>query len=131
MSSVSIAIRGIWAKLVLNCEQVIYMLYTKIYQIFCRKMIFMLTELKESCVNVRFTGKKIMQIGHPVDGNCKGFEIKKLKKTSSKQYMTKMRSCIYLSCLLPEFWSLKRQKYYGLSGSKLLLSRFQTLKMQD
>ena len=37
----------------------------------------MLTELKESCVNVRFTGKDIMQIGEPMDVSVEGFETKK------------------------------------------------------
>ena len=59
----------------------------------------MLIELKESCVNVRFTGKEIVQIGYPMDGNCKGFETKKIKKNKLKAIYDKNE----VMCLLIVF----------------------------
>lgn len=42
-----------------------------------------------------------------MDVNFEDFERKKRKRQISKRYLTKMGSCVYLSCLFSELRSLK------------------------
>lgn len=46
-----------------------------------------------------------------MDVNFEDFERKKRKRQISKRYLTKMGSCVYLSCLFSELRSLKCQNW--------------------